>query len=315
MSDFKCDNSRRLPIHQLNKLDVCDISRYDIFPLSVIQAIFDATSGIRLDSILSAMNFLFIPYAGSDEATRLQIPLKGRHRSLIISYIDYDKNIHIEQYVNDCFRDASWKCNKNWKCPFTEGTFILNVGDEKLTELLIPIFNQYIRSEQFINLVAQAVFNWLNTNGETVFRKVINEELDKRKLVYYDTIQKKYQVFCYNENIPDYSLKDDRAWYSIIGIDNDSYLTTIPTYGNNNNHPDREDVQESMKILAKDYITIEFANYIPNKDAIYYDPTFKLFDENNNEVEVIKLSVGKYRFVPDANINVYNIKVYKLNIS
>lgn len=185
MSDFKCDNSRRLPIHQLNKLDVCDISRYDIFPLSVIQAIFDATSGIRLDSILSAINFLFIPYAGSDEATRLQIPLKGRHRSLIISYIDYDKNIHIEQYVSDCFRDASWKCDKNWKCPFTEGTFILNVGDEKLTELLTPIFNNYIGSEQFINLATQAIFNWLNTSGEIVIRKVINEELDKRNLVYY----------------------------------------------------------------------------------------------------------------------------------
>lgn len=190
MDSNKCDNNRRMPIHQLNKLDVKDISRYDIFPLSVIQAIFDANTGYRLDSILSAINFLFIPYKGTVQATRLQIPLKGRHRSLILSYIDYDKNIHIEQYVSDCFRDASWQCDKNWKCPFSEGTYILNVGDEKLTELLINIFYEYIKTPEFIAIAEKVIRSWLtDTEAQTMIQNAINEELDKRKIVYYeDTI-------------------------------------------------------------------------------------------------------------------------------
>lgn len=187
MDNNKCDNSRRVPIHQLNKLDVKDISRYDIFPLSVIQAIFDSNTGIRLDSILSAINFLFIPYKGTVEATRLQIPLKGRHRSLILSYIDYDKNIHIEQYVSDCFRDASWQCNKNWKCPFSEGTYVLNVGDEKLTELLLNIFYEYIKKPEFIELAEKVIRSWLvSSEAQMMISNVITAELNKRKLVYYE---------------------------------------------------------------------------------------------------------------------------------
>lgn len=187
MNINKCDNARQLPIHQLNKLDVTDISRYDIFPISVIQAIFDANSGYRLDSILSAINFLYLPYAGSNEATRLQIPLKGRHRSLILSYIDYDKNIHIEQYVSDCFRDASWQCDKNWKCPFSEGTFVLNIGDEKLIELITKVFSEYVKTPEFIQIAKDTIRNWLvSSESQMMIRNIINEELNNRKIVYYE---------------------------------------------------------------------------------------------------------------------------------
>lgn len=181
-----CDNGKQLPIHQLNKLDVKDVTRSDIYPLSVIQAIFDARTGIRLDSILSAMNFLYLPYAGSSEATRLQIPLQGRHRSFILSYIDYDKNVHIEQYVSDSFTDEQWQCKHNWKTPFTDGNFVVNVDDEKLLELLNNIFNEFKQTPEFINLITEKVRDWLTSSeGLEVIKESITRELDNRNVVYW----------------------------------------------------------------------------------------------------------------------------------
>lgn len=181
-----CDNGKQLPIHQLNKLDVKDVTRSDIYPLSVIQAIFDSRTGIRLDSILSAMNFLYLPYAGSSEATRLQIPLQGRHRSLILSYIDYDKNVHIEQYVSDSFTDEQWQCKHNWKTPFTDGNFVVNVDDEKLLELLNNIFNEFKQTPEFINLITEKVRDWLTSSeGLEVIKESITRELDDRNIVYW----------------------------------------------------------------------------------------------------------------------------------
>lgn len=185
-----CDDSRKLPIHQLNKLDVKDITRDDIYPLSVIQAIFDARTGIRLDSILSAMNFLYLPYGGSNEATRLQIPLQGRHRSLILSYIDYDKYVHIEQYVSDNFTDEDWQVDENWKTPYTEGKFLVNVEDAKLLEMLNNIFNVYKQTSEFINLVTSTIRDWLvSSEGLEIIKEGITRELDSRDIVYWGEVK------------------------------------------------------------------------------------------------------------------------------
>lgn len=197
-----CDNGKQLPIHQLNKLDVKDVTRSDIYPLSVIQAIFDARTGIRLDSILSAMNFLYLPYAGSNEATRLQIPLQGRHRSLILSYIDYDKNVHIEQYVSDSFTDEQWQCKHNWKTPFTDGNFVVNVDDEKLLELLNNIFNEFKQTPEFINLITEKVRDWLTSSeGLEVIKESITRELDSRNIVYWGEPKKTIVMKKINTNI------------------------------------------------------------------------------------------------------------------
>lgn len=186
-----CDDSRKLPIHQLNKLDVKDVTRDDIYPLSVIQAIFDARTGIRLDSILSAMNFLYLPYGGSSEATRLQIPLQGRHRSLILSYIDYDKYVHIEQYVSDNFTDEDWQRDENWKTPYTEGKFLVNVEDAKLLEILNNIFNEYKHTSEFTNLVTSTIRDWLvSSEGLEIIKEGITRELDSRNVVYWGEVKK-----------------------------------------------------------------------------------------------------------------------------
>ena len=110
--------NEKLNIHQINKLDVNDLKRKDIFPITVTSAVFDK-QGNSLEALLACNNFLFFPFKGSGEATRLTVPILLRRKGLIISYINYNNEIVIEQYIGDSKADEAWSNNANWKAPFS----------------------------------------------------------------------------------------------------------------------------------------------------------------------------------------------------
>lgn len=108
-----CEVDRTIPIHQLNKMNEKGTKRQDFFPISIIQAIFDKT-GIRLDNILSSFNYIFLPYKGNKETTRLQVVGLSRRKSLVISYRDLEDNVIIEMYNSNERGDNEWKKDANW---------------------------------------------------------------------------------------------------------------------------------------------------------------------------------------------------------
>lgn len=108
-----CEVDRIMPIHQLNKMNEKGTKRQDFFPISIVQAIFDKT-GIRLDSILSSFNYIFLPYKGDKETTRLQVVGLSRRKSLVISYRDLEDNVIIEMYNSNERGDNEWKKDDNW---------------------------------------------------------------------------------------------------------------------------------------------------------------------------------------------------------
>ena len=110
--------NEKLNIHQINKLDVNGLKRKDIFPITVTSAVFDK-QGNSLEALLACNNFLFLPFKGSGEATRLIVPVLLRRKGLIISYINYNNEIVIEQYIGDSKADEAWSNNSNWKAPFS----------------------------------------------------------------------------------------------------------------------------------------------------------------------------------------------------
>lgn len=109
-----CEVDRLIPIHQLNKINEKGTKRQDFFPISIIQAIFDKT-GIRLDTIISSFNYIFLPWKGTKEATRLQVVGLMRRKSLIICYRDLDDNVIIEMYNSNERGDDEFKKDSNWK--------------------------------------------------------------------------------------------------------------------------------------------------------------------------------------------------------
>lgn len=113
----------------------------DVFPISLVQAVFDAVSGERLDSILSRFNYIDLEYKGSIEDTRNSVPILYRRPNLIITYTDYDEHIFIEQYVGQSISDEEWVNFKNWKHPFTDGNFVSIIPPELIEKITEEITN------------------------------------------------------------------------------------------------------------------------------------------------------------------------------
>ena len=151
MSNIKdmCEVDRILPIHQLNKINEKGTERQDFFPISVVQAIFDKT-GIRLDAIISSFNYIFLPWKGTKEATRLQVVGLMRRKSLVVCYRDLDDNITIEMYNSNERGDEEWKKDDNWK-DFADWLhqviedILDNLEDyENLKDIIMQLFNTYL---------------------------------------------------------------------------------------------------------------------------------------------------------------------------
>lgn len=168
MTNYKdiCQSDRQLPIQQLNKLNEKGTKREDFFPLSVIQAIFDKT-GIRLDTIISSFNYIFLPYKGTKEDTRLQVLGLMRRKSLVICYRDLDDNIIIEMYAGTDRNDDAWKDDNNWK------NFVDFITDS-IKEILSNL-NDYPEIVTAIQEACKAIIEtWLNENSESIINNYLN---------------------------------------------------------------------------------------------------------------------------------------------
>ena len=66
----QCDKEGNMPIHILDKYCEETDTRYEIYPLTVIQAIFDGATGTRLDRILAACNSCLLYTSPSPRDTR-----------------------------------------------------------------------------------------------------------------------------------------------------------------------------------------------------------------------------------------------------
>ena len=171
--DYKdiCVTDRQVPVHQLNKLNEKGTKREDFFPISVVQAIFDKT-GIRLDAIISSFNYLFLPWKGTKEATRLQVVGLMRRKSLVICYRDLDDNIIIEMYISNERGDNEWKKGDNWK-DFED--WITQVISDILGDLdEYPDIYEIIKNI-IDDKVSEELNTWITENAE----QIINNYLDK----------------------------------------------------------------------------------------------------------------------------------------
>lgn len=170
--DYKdiCVTDKQVPVHQLNKLNEKGTKREDFFPISIVQAIFDKT-GIRLDAIISSFNYLFIPWKGTKEATRLQVVGLMRRKSLVICYRDLNDETTIEMYNSNERGDDEWKKNDNW-VGFAD--FI----EDAVADIIQNPSEYPGLEEEIINIVKQ----YLNDNLQNIVNKYL-EDMDINTIV------------------------------------------------------------------------------------------------------------------------------------
>ena len=214
MSNIKdiCQVDRILPIHQLNKINEKGTERQNFFPISVVQAIFDKT-GIRLDAIISSFNYLFLPWKGTKESTRLQVVGLMRRKSLVVCYRDLDDNITIEMYNSNERGDEEWKKDDNWK-DFDDWLFEIIIGilgsldkypdiKEQITNIInevskeiidnwleeyanttienkvVELFNSYIAGSNFKELITNIINQAVSDNLDTNLQPAVDEAMNK----------------------------------------------------------------------------------------------------------------------------------------
>lgn len=111
----------------------------NVYPVSIIQAIFDGLTGTRLDHILSFGNCIYLLFQGTREATRLMVNSQMRRKGLIIVFKDIDNTIYTQRYINDNFDDASWQDDNNWNNCF------VSYDEEETIKYLKNYIDTYIQ--------------------------------------------------------------------------------------------------------------------------------------------------------------------------
>lgn len=130
-------------VQQLTKLikdtESGKLKEQNVYPISLVQSIFDSMTGTRLDVLLSLFNCIYIPFKNTREATRLTITSQMRRKGLIIVFKDVDNTIYSQRYINDNFDDVSWQDDNNWNNCF------VSYDEEETIKYLKNYIDTYIQ--------------------------------------------------------------------------------------------------------------------------------------------------------------------------
>lgn len=163
-SKVQCDKEGNMPIHILDKYCEETDTRYNIYPLTVIQAIFDGVTGTRLDRILAACNSIYLTWEGTFADTVNKLDKIYRRKGYIITYRDETNVNWTQRYNSDDISDAAWTNPDNW-----EGwSFDTVIKD--LAEALEKIFTNIGDYKDFLDIIT----SFINDFVINVFNNINN---------------------------------------------------------------------------------------------------------------------------------------------
>lgn len=163
-SKVQCDKEGNMPIHILDKYCEENDTRYNIYPLTVIQAIFDGKTGTRLDRILAACNSVYLTWEGTFADTVNKLDKIYRRKGYIITYRDATNINWTQRYNSDDISDAAWTNPNNW-----EGwSFDTVIKD--LAEALEKIFTNIGDYKDFLDIIT----SFINDFVINVFNNINN---------------------------------------------------------------------------------------------------------------------------------------------
>jgi len=270
-STISCDLVDGVPIHQLTKY--CEEAGEDkkIYPISVIQAIFDARTGIRLDKVLSMCNAIYLEYEGDFEHTVSKVQGVQRRKGLIVTYRDITNTVSTIRYKSTDLSDKAWNNSDNW-----EG-WSFDTASSDLLNMLTSIFSNiedypeiYDALKNQINLVVQDVFANIN-NYPTVKKIITDATKDNLDDVLAD-------IFAHLNNYPQIKSAFDDAFKRYINnvfghVNNYSQVVNAIKAGvanvfdNIDQHPDLKAIIENAVNSRFYFLTLPFRTqrYDPEK--------------------------------------------------
>ena len=264
-----CEGYERDSVQQLEKLAKDKNERFPIYPLTYIQAVYDARTKERLDSILWKCNNVYLPWMGSAGGTRIQLPFWMRRKGIYITYKDLDGNVITERCINDdCVADHIFRKDDNW----------ILIGDDGINPKVY--FNRY-----GYNVTVFGLKGGVHTLVSAIKDVPPRERILGQKITFaqegenWVTYQFQQLSLSGYENPSNWKLVD-----GIQQIEGDINIT---------NHPDEEDITTDggnrLKLADKEYDTSAYSGM----GRIY-------LRKNIQDVEVLPTSYLQVNSIVDA---------------
>lgn len=175
------DNTNAVYIQQLRKYCKENKKWNEIFPVTFIQAIYNAANGNRLDTLLAMYNSIFVEYKGSFATTVAAIDNIVRKKGLIITYFDENNLSWTRRYKLHDISDINFQNEDNW-----EG-YNFDILIDEIYKAIEYIFNNIDKFPDLKNVLIQQItevteniFNNIEdyANLYNIFKTLIKENIN-----------------------------------------------------------------------------------------------------------------------------------------
>ena len=303
------NNKDAVYIQQLRKYCKDNKKWNEIFPVTFIQAIYNAANGNRLDTLLAMYNSIFVEYKGSFATTVAAIDNIVRKKGLIITYFDENNLSWTRRYKFHDTSDINFQNEDNW-----EG-YNFNILVDEIYKAIKYIFTNIDKFPDLKNVLIQQItevteniFNNIEdyTNLYNIFKELIKENINNvfNNINDYTNLKNLINTSIYNRvnyifnNIDDFKVLLNKINVAILNrVD---YI-----FNNINNYPELKQLIINS-LQAKQLFTIEFSVDGDTLDIINKDELNSYIENNNVNNNALFTFIGKF-FDSSNNKLLYNL--------
>lgn len=303
------NNKDAVYIQQLRKYCKDNKKWNEIFPVTFIQAIYNAANGNRLDTLLAMYNSIFVEYKGSFATTVAAIDNIVRKKGLIITYFDENNLSWTRRYKLHDTSDINFQNEDNW-----EG-YNFDILVDEIYKAIEYIFTNLDKFPDLKNVVIQQItevtkdiFNNIEdyTNLYNIFKELIKENINNvfNNINDYTNLKNLINTSIYNR--VDYIFNNIDDFKVLLNKINAAILNRVDYIFNNiNNYPELKQLIINS-LQAKQLFTIEFSVNGDTLDIINKDELNSYIENNNVNNNALVTFIGKF-FDSSNNKLLYNL--------
>lgn len=303
------NNKDAVYIQQLRKYCKDNKKWNEIFPVTFIQAIYNAANGNRLDTLLAMYNSIFVEYKGSFATTVAAIDNIVRKKGLIITYFDENNLSWTRRYKLHDTSDINFQNEDNW-----EG-YNFDILVDEIYKAIKYIFTNIDKFPDLKNVLIQQItevteniFNNIEdyTNLYNIFKELIKENINNvfNNINDYTNLKNLINTNIYNR--VDYIFNNIDDFKVLLNKINVAILNRVDYIFNNiNKYPELKQLIINS-LQAKQLFTIEFSVNGDTLDIINKDELNSYIENNNINNNTLVTFIGKF-FDSSNNKLLYNL--------
>lgn len=303
------NNKDAVYIQQLRKYCKDNKKWNEIFPVTFIQAIYNAANGNRLDTLLAMYNSIFVEYKGSFATTVAAIDNIVRKKGLIITYFDENNLSWTRRYKLHDVSDINFQNEDNW-----EG-YNFDILVDEIYKAIEYIFNNIDKFPDLKNVLIQQItevteniFNNIEdyANLYNIFKNLIKENINNVFNNINDYNEFKNLINTNINNRVDYIFNNIDDFKVLLNKINVAILNRVDYIFNNiNKYPELKQLIINS-LQAKQLFTIEFSVNGDTLDIINKDELNSYIENNNINNNALVTFIGKF-FDSSNNKLLYNL--------